>query len=93
MKATVQCVICEDPQKERRAQQGKELRLFARHEPTGRVGNIIDADKVPDESRAIGAEIRLYVQILNRQQLQFMYEPPPPSKPKQGGHKHGGFRR
>ncbi len=59
------CVICEDP-------RGKN-RVFARHEPTGRVGFVQSADKMPEELKKIGARVTLYAKVVSALQMQFEY--------------------
>ena len=77
---TAEFVICEDP-------KGKG-RLFAKHDPTGRIGNITNHADVPEDIRKIGEKLRLYVWLCNPTQLQLRWQPPatpqavPKPKPK-----------
>ena len=60
----VEVTIVEDP-------KGKG-RLFAKHEPTGLVGNIIDPNNVPDKT--IGAKIRVFIHSINMKQKQIQFK-------------------
>src|SRR5262249_45905215 len=74
-------------------------RLYARHEATGLLGNIINAADVPETEKEIGKKVTLIVQSVNVAARQIAFRWPtaadqPKPKPTQGkpppGRKPGG---